>query len=301
MKLTYFQGDPPNFGDEINATMWDELLPSGFLDEDENTLFLGIGSILWDFLPKAPLKVVAGSGWGGYTEPPDVHDGSWNVLWVRGPRTAARLGLEPTAAITDAAVLMRRTTLPAAATGVGAAFMPHVDSVARGNWEAVCRLAGVTYLDPRAPVEGLLAQIRGAKVLVTEAMHGAIVADALRTPWIGVTPSHHVHRAKWLDWSESLAIDLRPHRLPGSNAKEIYTTLTGLWAQGRRSAVALGGRHMAPVNGALCHLAARALTRAVERVEPQLSRDAVIEEATSRCEERLARFVAATRPRTAVA
>lgn len=290
MKLTYFRGDPPNFGDELNATMWDHLLPEGLLDEDESELFLGIGSILWGFLPKEPLKVVAGSGWA-YSDPPDVHDGRWDVLWVRGPRTAAKLGLDPGLAITDAAVLLRRTPLPAAATGVGAAFMPHVDSIKRGDWEAVCRLAGLTYLDPRAPVEALIPLIRGASVVVTEAMHGAIVSDALRTPWIAITPIHPDHRAKWYDWSESLGIGLRAHQLPTSNAKELYTRLTGLAAQGRPSHLALAGPHMAPVNAVIRHRSAAALRKLVERVEPQLSRDDAIETATARCEEALADFV----------
>ena len=65
MKLTYYAGNPPNFGDEINATMWSHLLPRGFLDEEERELFLGAGSILWDYLPAASRKFVAGSGFGG--------------------------------------------------------------------------------------------------------------------------------------------------------------------------------------------------------------------------------------------
>lgn len=292
MKLSYFKGDPPNFGDELNASLWDHLLPPGVLDGDEGELFLGIGSILWDYWPKAPLKVVAGSGWGGYTAPPDVHDGRWEVLWVRGPRTAAKLGLPASSAITDAAVLLRRAPLPAPRPGVGAAFMPHVDSLDRGDWAAVCRLAGVTFLDPRAPVEELLALIRGARVVVTEAMHGAIVADALRTPWVGVRPSHPLHRDKWLDWAESLGIGLRPVVLPPSSLLETYTQVTGLRGQGRMSRAALAGPHARPVDGALQHRAARALRQAAEGAEPQLSGDGAIEEATTRSEEALHAFVA---------
>ncbi len=222
MKLTYFQGSPPNFGDELNATMWSHLLPKGFLDGDDKELFLGIGSILWDYLPKEPVKHVMGSGFGGYTAPPNVNDGSWNVAWVRGPITAARLGLDPKLAITDAAVLLRETPLPDPATGVGVAFMPHFESVSRGAWAQVCALAGVTFLDPRADPNWLLAQIRGAKTLVTEAMHGAIVADALRTPWVGVVPLHPSHRAKWDDWAQSLNVYLRQVEIGSSNLLEFY-------------------------------------------------------------------------------
>lgn len=290
MKLTYFRGDAPNFGDELNATMWSCLLPPGILDEDEGELFLGIGSILSDSVPKGPRKVVAGSGWG-YCAPPNVHDGSWEVLWVRGPRTAAALGIDRSLAITDAAVLMCRTQLPVARNGVGAAFMPHVDSLARGEWEAVCQLAGVTFLDPRAPPQDLLALIRGARVVIAEAMHGAILADALRTPWVAVTPIHPMHRPKWLDWSESLGVDLRPMRLWPSNSREGYTLATKRDGRGRRIRALLDGALMRPVNAGIRHLAAKRLLQVTERVEPQLSRDDAVEDATQRCEEALSGFV----------
>ena len=101
MKLTYYRGPTPNFGDDLNAFMWPGLLPNGFLDEDESELFLGIGSILWDYLPNQARKYVVGSGYGGYTAPPDIHDGSWDVIFVRGPRTAKILALSPEKAISD--------------------------------------------------------------------------------------------------------------------------------------------------------------------------------------------------------
>jgi hypothetical protein len=46
VKLVYFQHDPPNFGDEINRILWPRLLPEGFLDDDEDELLFGAGSIL---------------------------------------------------------------------------------------------------------------------------------------------------------------------------------------------------------------------------------------------------------------
>jgi succinoglycan biosynthesis protein ExoV len=291
MKLTYYNGTPPNFGDEINATMWAHLLPQNFLDEDENELFLGIGSILWDYLPKAPIKHVMGSGFGGYTGAPDLNDGSWNVAWVRGPVTASLLGLEPDLAICDAAVLLREIPVPAPAKNIDIAFMPHFESTERGNWEAVCRLAGFTYLDPRDDVDLLLARIRGARLLISEAMHGAIVADALRTPWIGIVPFHPQHRAKWEDWAASLSIPLRQAVLSPSSALEAYTYFTGLRGRGRRSKRVLQSRLAAPFSAAFTHAAARQLDRLSRTVDPQLSEDREIMRATERCMETLHRFV----------
>src|SRR5690606_9365510 len=128
MKLTYFKGRVPNFGDELNTYLWPRLLPPGFLDEDDNELFLGIGSILWEHHPKEARKYVLGSGYGGYAPAPDVHDGTWNVIFVRGPRTAARLGLPSSKGICDSAILLRKIDLPPAAEDVGVAFMPHYHS-----------------------------------------------------------------------------------------------------------------------------------------------------------------------------
>jgi succinoglycan biosynthesis protein ExoV len=293
VKLTYFRNAPSNFGDEINAVMWRQLLPEDFLDEEAGELFLGIGSILWDHLPRAPLKHVMGSGFGGYTAPPDVHDGSWNVVWLRGPVTAARLRLDPRLAICDSAILLRATALPPAEAGAGTVFMPHFESAARGDWQRACALAGIDYLDPRDEVEALLARIRGARLMITEAMHGAIVADALRVPWIGVVPFFPQHRAKWEDWAMSLDIALRPATLPPSNLLESYTLVTGKPGKGRRSRGLFTAWPTAPVNAALVHRAARHLRRLAETVEPQLSADTAIIRATERSLEALEGFVRA--------
>jgi succinoglycan biosynthesis protein ExoV len=300
MKLTYYAGDPPNFGDEINATMWQHLLPPGLLDDSEDELFLGIGSILWDYLPKAPRKIVAGSGFGGYTAAPDVHDGRWDILWVRGPETARVLGIDPGLAITDAAVLLRATPLPPAPKRSGIAFMPHVESIPRGAWAEVCAQAGVTFLDPRAPVDQLIAGIRGATMLVTEAMHGAIVADALRTPWVPVLPFHHINRAKWNDWAASLDLSLNNAVLAPSTLREAWTSRTGLLAVGRRSRMMFDNVLVRQCDQFVTSRAAAKLSRVASTAEPQLSKDAVIERVTDRALTALDTFATRQSPMAAI-
>ena len=283
MKLTFFEGNPPNFGDELNRWIWADLLPRGFLDDDPSTLFLGIGSIIQDIYPTTARKIVVGSGFaGGYSrKKPDVHDGSWEFRFVRGPETCRALGLDPALAITDGAVLLRATDLPPPAPGIGAAFMPHYESVERGNWRRVCELAGVHFIDPTRPTKEILSEIRGARLVVTEAMHGAIVSDALRTPWIGVRTMHHVHRAKWFDWAGSLGIDYRPAPLRPSNGRELWAYTTGRWGSGPRARAVFGSPLFAPVNAAILHASAASLDR-LTKAEPQLSSDAAIGEATER-------------------
>lgn len=290
MKHYYFRGTPPNFGDELNATMWAEVLPEGILDEREDEIFLGIGSILQHDFPKTARKVVLGSGYGGYTKKPDVHDGTWDIRFVRGPQTAEDLGLSPDLAITDAAILLRGTNLPAPADGIGVAFMPHYESVERGNWQRVCEVAGIHYLDPTQDPARTLAEIRGADLVIAEAMHGAIVSDVLRTPWIGVKTMHHVHRYKWWDWARSLDIDYAPELLMPSNAREAWAFWTGRWGSGPRARAVLEGGLAAPVNWALVHASARSM-RKLARFKPSLSSDARIEAATDQALTAVDQFV----------
>lgn len=291
MKLTFYRGPEPNFGDELNAFMWDKLLPSGFLDGDADDLFIGIGSIIWDFYPAQARKHVIGSGYGGYTSAPDVKDGTWQVAWVRGPLTAEKLGLDASLAITDAAVLLRAIDLPAPSLQSGPAFMPHFESVARGNWRQVCEMAGITYLDPRADPMNLISKIRGASVLVTEAMHGAIVADAMRTPFIPVTPTHPSHRYKWEDWARSVELDLKPVDAMSSSLLESYTNMTGLQGKGARSRALFKGRMLSPVDKLVMNRTAAKLRQIAADAEPHLSNDAVIARVTERSQEALDRFV----------
>lgn len=295
MKLTFYRGDVPNFGDELNAFMWDRLLPPGFLDEDGRELFVGIGSIIWDSYPDAAsdkaIKHVMGSGYGGYTAAPDMTDGSWDVVWIRGPLTAQRLGLDPALAITDAAVLLRAIDLPPPAAPAGPAFMPHFQSIDRGNWQRVCELAGVTYLDPRRDPLELIAQIRAASVLITEAMHGAIVADALRVPFIAMTPTHPNHRYKWDDWAKSVDLPMQAIKPILSSPTDAYVRFTGRWGEAKRSKAILTHPLMTPVATAITYLAAENMRRIVKKTEPQLSSDATISRLTERSLEAVERFV----------
>jgi succinoglycan biosynthesis protein ExoV len=292
MKLIYFQHDPPNFGDEINRILWHRLLPEGFLDDREDEFFFGAGSILKPRPDLPGLKHVAGSGYGGYAAAPDLRDGSWNVLWLRGPLTAERLGVDPGLAICDSAILLRAIDLPAPRPGGGIAFMPHFETAPRGDWARVCAEAGITYLDPRGDVHELIEKIRGADLLLAEAMHGAIIADALRTPWVPLLPIHASHRMKWADWAASLNITLRQTPLPPSNLREVYVGLTGLDGRGERSARLAKGWAARPANAVLRHRAARRLRHLAQTGAPHLSADHRIEEVTERCLERLDAFVA---------
>jgi hypothetical protein len=290
MKLVFFRGHVPNFGDELNLHVWPALLPEGFLDEDGSELFVGIGSIIGDHLPAKSRKFVMGSGYAGYMGLPDVHDGTWDIRFVRGPNTAKTLNIAPELSVCDSAILLRNMDLPAPDDSVGIAFMPHYESLERGDWAEACRLAGMTLIDATEPVEKVLSQIRGARLLITEAMHGAIVADALRTPWIAAKPIYGGHHKKWLDWSGALGLDVRMNTLKPSSVLEYYIGKTGrggrLGKVGKFNASPLAGIP----NRILTGIAARHL-QDMARLDPQLSRDERISEVTERAQAAVDAFV----------
>jgi len=224
MKLYYYRAQPGNFGDDLNLWLWPRLLRrpfEGFCHHDPTTivenereprLFLGIGTLLNQNVPVRPRKLVFGTG-AGYGNTPDLDD-RWRFRAVRGPLTARVLGLPESLGIGDPATLVRALELPAAASRERVAFMPHVQSAAAADWKVVCDDVGIRYIDPTSSVEEVLALIQGSDRVITEAMHGAIVCDSLRVPWIPVVGYDHVNAFKWHDWCATLGLEYRPSRLP---------------------------------------------------------------------------------------
>lgn len=273
MKMYYFRGPQPNFGDELNEWMWPRLLPD-FFDARDDQIFLGIGSILFDFHPPAARKIVFGAGYGGYTPAPKIDD-TWDLYFVRGPITARALGVDERLGVGDAAILLRSCVGLQRTKRFKASFMPHWESVEDGNWRVACAEAGLHFIDPCEPVDRVLDDILSSELVVTEAMHGAIVSDALRVPWVPAQPIQTQHRGKWQDWAGALEIDLQPQPLPPSNGLEAVFAWTGC---DKRNAARLRRRgqflkHVAePV---FRERAARALQDLAAR-PPSLSDDAAI-------------------------
>ena len=57
-------------------------------------------------------------------------------------------------------------------------------------------------------------------MLLSEALHGVIVADALRVPLVVLQPLVPVHRAKWHDWPAALRLPVEFRRLAASSLPE---------------------------------------------------------------------------------
>ena len=210
----YTDGADSNFGDDLNRWLWKRICGCD-LDTDDGTLLLGIGTIISrNLIPLDKRYIVLSSGVGYAPIPLSFGGPEWEILSVRGPLTAAVLGLPPDKAIIDGAALLRLIPecepLPESERA-GIVFMPHFATLATGNWRRVCEMAGFEFLDPFVDSEATVQRIRKAKLVIADAMHAAIVADTLRVPWIPVSLSPQSNTFKWLDWTLSLGLPLQPH------------------------------------------------------------------------------------------
>jgi succinoglycan biosynthesis protein ExoV len=207
MKLFYYKDEIGNFGDDLNPWLWSRLLPD-FLDDDASEWFVGIGTLLNHKLPSSGVKHVFGSGYG-YGQKP-VIDSSYNFICVRGPKTAEALGLPAELALTDSAILVRAVTLPVQAKTFRFGFIPHYLSKRNFTWERLCHELGFNYIDPEWPVDRVLSELGKCETTICEAMHGAIVSDALRIPWIPVRCYDYISAFKWEDWLYTVALPYSP-------------------------------------------------------------------------------------------
>ena len=302
MQLHYWR-EHPNFGDALNAWLWPQLL-DGILDDNDDTMFVGIGTLLRSDMPRRRRTVVFGTG-AGYGERPRIDD-RWTIYCVRGPLTAEALGLPPQAAITDGAALIRLLDLPTMEKRYPVAFMPHWESIRYWDWAAVCAAAGVKYIDPLGATEVVLRSIGSSELVVAEAMHGAIVADALRVPWIAVRSSGQILNFKWEDWCSSLGLSYDPVVLPALYDEQTFRTVLPKRLRSRLlpryngdinsvnrvfDAIGAGVGHMS--RSVYQRKAARIATllgRIASQRAPALSSDNAIKTATARLEAQLERF-----------
>jgi succinoglycan biosynthesis protein ExoV len=217
MKIFYWQSPSGNFGDDLNEWIWDDLLP-GWRQWDPACTLLGVGTILnrRNFV-EGERYLLCGSG-TGFGEPPDVSDpGVWRIAFVRGPRTAALMNIPSALAICDPAIMIPRISRFASpARDKEIIFIPHCGSDAAPiyDWKRICARAGVEYVSPRRDSHQVIRAVSSATKVITESMHGAIIADAFRVPWKPVSLVDNFNLFKWRDWTDSLRMELNITALP---------------------------------------------------------------------------------------
>jgi succinoglycan biosynthesis protein ExoV len=213
MALRYYS-PTNNFGDALNRSrFWEGVVPA-FAELATRFDVFGIGTLLSRRFvggsARKP-KVVLGSGCGYHTAA--RADASWRVAWVRGPLTAAVCDVRRDDALTDPAYLLpfARPDLPwRSHARSGTVLMPHVDSDARADFRRLAQLLGFKYVAPTDPLEAIVAAFGAAQRVVTESLHGAILADTLRVPWTPLVTHKRINTFKWRDYCASIDVPYCP-------------------------------------------------------------------------------------------
>ncbi len=298
MKLYYYKGPVSNFGDHLNEWLWPKLIPEVLSDNGDDGVFVGIGTLINTKIPEGRRVIILSSG-VGYGDLPKEIPATWHYYGVRGPISAEILGLPPELAIGDGAILVRSLGLPTLPKRHPISFIPHWESAVFGDWAEVCREAGINFIDPRGAVDDVFEQIRSTEKMICASMHGAILADAFRVPWVAVRAFGKGHLRKWSDWAGALDMEVRFAQTPASSFDErlhdfwprlrnLFRRLTPVAVTPAEKTVRLS-RLVKRANRALVQRAARSLLE-VSKTPSQLSSDAAIERATARLLESVARL-----------
>ncbi|WP_413738011.1 polysaccharide pyruvyl transferase family protein [Sodalis sp. RH21] len=222
MKLYYYKSALGNFGDDINAWLWNDLLP-GYFDQNDDVRFSGIGTIINTAMPVAKKWIVFSSGVGYGYPPKDFGGIGWDTICVRGPLSAQILGLPQDKYITDGAALLNTLSefKPLSSDErSGTIFIPHHNALETGQWEKACKRAHITFVNPQGDAKEIIQKIRHSKLVLADAMHAAIIADAMRVPWVPLVSSSQINTFKWLDWTQTISLPYMPIVLGSSSLRE---------------------------------------------------------------------------------
>lgn len=228
MKLLYFKGNPPNFGDELNRYIFEDLFrQEEFSAIEPGTYFMGVGSILHP----AYLNRFAGetadriTGHDGYMNKGVVFGSgvrehrldhapeTLDIRFVRGPISSRQTGATN---IADAAYLLPLLTKHAPINGLpkkhAISLMPYFHHAFSMDYDRIASETGVNIIQPYADVETILRDVQQSELVISGAMHGCIAADIQRVPWIRLRLITHeanpvVQTVKWRDFAESMELD----------------------------------------------------------------------------------------------
>ena len=172
----------PNFGDDLNPELFTHFLgrPVYRHKKQDSPHLLGIGSILERANPHS---IVMGSGFvrsdSILTEAPLA------VFAVRGELTKKKLGVEKDILLGDPGMLMPSLLNISHAPVCDLAIVPHVDS-----YQFFLKQYGRSYkiIDPSRPVRQVLEDIASAEVILSQSLHGLVMADAMNIPNLWLAP-----------------------------------------------------------------------------------------------------------------
>ena len=210
------------------------------------------------------------------------------------PLSAQKLGLSIVQGVADGGIMLWRLLTSSLQKLTKFAFMPHIHhaNYAGPVWRQICSQLDIDYIDLSWPMEQVLSAIGRTETLLTEAMHGAIAADSLRTPWIPIVASAQILHFKWRHWRAAVGLACQPQDL-----KPLASTYPRL-ARGVRSSIRtfLHWSHslrQRPLKGVALitpderQQAVSQLRHIILKTRPILSKEDKLEQLTMALEERL--------------
>lgn len=197
----------PNFGDDINPDIFG--LISGrtvrLQTDRRRPHFLGMGSIL----EKATAdSTVLGSGF--LRRPAAPFPVSARYVAVRGRLSREHLRTEGPVLLGDPMVLLDRVFKRAGGKTCPMGMVPHVSEVS--SLRRLCP-DGVKVIDPADAPWKVIEAIASCERVMSQSLHGLIVADALGIPNLWLAPSVSMAGGdfKFLDYFSTLDSAKRPH------------------------------------------------------------------------------------------
>lgn len=182
---------------------------------------------------------VWGCGWRGVCLPAPVRD-RLRIYAVRGPQTAAGLGLPATIPLGDPALLLPKLAPRPIAQHGRSVVVPHLHRTHCLAARARCRLTGcdemvATQVFQRQGIgqagwrrqalvlgklwlrQGVrlyttwsaIERIAGARFVLTGSLHGAILAQAYGVPWAAYDDGYIDVPSKWTDWAAYLGVQIQ--------------------------------------------------------------------------------------------
>lgn len=189
----------PNFGDDINPTFFQKVagLPARLATTRSTPHVLGAGSILGKATPDS---IVCGAGFLAAPASPLMRPRE--LVAVRGVLSLAAVRGGESTLLGDPLVLIDSLVRPVPKRQ-RFGFVPHVTSVDRWRSGSCGRRL---VIDPAADPWKVVEAIGSCEVVLSQSLHGLIVADALGVPNVWVGPSDEMvgGRFKFDDYFSTL-------------------------------------------------------------------------------------------------
>ena len=230
-----------NFGDLLNELLWRQYIDIDKV-EDMGIDIFGVGSLINRKTKINFDREIYVMGSGGLKKFKPKWIGSAKIGWVRGPLTAEAIGYSRAYGIGDPAILFKGLeNLNHNLKAEQLLVIPHWRTYADFDFAILEKLSNIKFVDPRSNIDKILFEISNSKYILSESLHGAIMADAIGVPWAPIAMSYRFNDYKWMDWLLSISsgdrvVESTPLYLTNNSSKSlIINQLADKISYGKRS------------------------------------------------------------------